>query len=67
MFSNEDVFEGTFVNGTIEGEGKLKCANGLVYDGKWEGSLVSERVAGEWEGLLWMGGVYVNGGWLLYC
>ena len=40
-FSNEDLFEGTFVNGTIEGQGKLTCANGLVYDGKWERSLVS--------------------------
>ena len=42
-FSNEDRFEGTFVNGTIEGDGKLTCANGLVYEGKWESSLVSGR------------------------
>ena len=40
-YSNGDVFEGQFVNGHIEGHGKLQCVNGVEYIGEWKHSHVS--------------------------
>ena len=39
-YSNGDLFEGSFVNGQIEGEGSLRCRNKLEYKGAWKHSQV---------------------------
>ena len=40
MYSNGDFFEGSFKEGQIEGEGTLRCRNGLEYIGHWKHSQV---------------------------
>lgn len=41
VYSNGDTFDGLFRDGQIEGEGTLKCANGVEYNGDWKHSQVS--------------------------
>ena len=43
IYANGDKFEGHFVNGHVEGKGKLKCTNFMSYDGEWKHSQVSRR------------------------
>ena len=40
IYSNGDFFEGMFKEGQIEGEGTLRCRNGLEYTGTWKHSQV---------------------------
>ena len=40
VYSNRDFFEGNFKEGQIEGEGTLRCRNGLEYIGHWKHSQV---------------------------
>ena len=40
VYSNGDFFEGMFKEGQIEGEGALRCRNGLEYKGTWKHSQV---------------------------
>ena len=40
VYSNGDTFDGQFSNGQIEGEGTLKCVNGVEYSGDWKHSQV---------------------------
>ena len=41
LYSNGDTFDGQFSNGHIEGEGTLKCVNGVEYKGEWKHSQVA--------------------------
>ena len=42
MYYNNDVFEGVFHSGHIEGKGKLVCQhNGVQFSGEFKNSLVS--------------------------
>ena len=42
MYSNNDVFEGVFHSGHIEGKGTLTCQhNGVNFSGAFKNSLVS--------------------------
>ena len=36
MFANEDIFEGNFNEGKLEGDGWLKLSNGDTYNGKFK-------------------------------
>ena len=40
VYSNGDTFDGQFSSGQIEGEGTLKCVNGVEYSGDWKHSQV---------------------------
>ena len=41
LYSNGDTYEGMFNCGHMEGEGILKCTNGMEYNGEWKASLVN--------------------------
>jgi hypothetical protein len=55
-YANGDVYSGSFVNGKMCGEGKVKYADGVEYEGVWE----DDQKHGKGTYTLPSGGVYVG-------